>query len=63
MQQKENSQMNENSQTPMKNRSSSSHVFSKLKDLLLSAYVKFVARKAAFYLVVIFFSVSLVFIV
>ncbi|MFX1482058.1 MAG: ABC transporter permease [Promethearchaeota archaeon] len=41
----------------------SSDFISKLKGLLLSSYAKFVARKIAFYVVVVFFSVSLVFIV
>jgi len=36
---------------------------SKLKELLFSSYAKFVVRKAAFYVVVVFFSVSLVFFV
>ena len=39
----------------------SSDLIVKLKGLLLSSYSKFVARKAVFYLVVVFFSVSLVF--
>ena len=40
-----------------------SHFLSNLKDLLLNSYAKFVLKKAAFYLVVVFFSVSLVFII
>jgi peptide/nickel transport system permease protein len=43
--------------------SSSSHFLPKLKELLFSSYAKFVARKAVFYLVVVFFSVTLVFVV
>ena len=35
----------------------------KLRNLLLSSYAKFVLKKAVFYLVVVFFSVSLVFII
>jgi peptide/nickel transport system permease protein len=53
----------ENSGTSTVIRPSFSRFLSKLKDLLLNSYTKFVARKAAFYLVVVFFSVSLVFIV
>ena len=39
------------------------HYLTKLKSLLLTSFAKFVARKAIFYLVVVFFSVSLVFII
>ncbi|MFW9909109.1 MAG: ABC transporter permease [Candidatus Thorarchaeota archaeon] len=42
---------------------SSKHIQSKLMDLLQSSYVKFIARKVVFYIVVVFFSVTLVFIV
>lgn len=41
----------------------SSDMLVRLKGLLLSSYAKFVARKAVFYLVVVFFSVTLVFII
>ena len=64
MKQNSDSQVNEkNSSPPTPMRLSFSHFLSKLKGLLLSSYAKFVARKAAFYLVVVFFSVTLVFIV
>ncbi|NHI88857.1 MAG: ABC transporter permease [Candidatus Thorarchaeota archaeon] len=64
MEQNNDSRVNEeNSQTPMTEESSSGNSLSKLKEVLLSSYAKFVARKAAFYVVVIFFSVSLVFFV
>jgi peptide/nickel transport system permease protein len=52
-----------NSIAAAKTRLSSNHFLSTLKDLLLSSYTKFVAGKAIFYLVVVFFSVSLVFFV
>ena len=58
------SQVNEKNSTPTTdNEPSSGQFLSKLKELLLSSYAKFVLRKAGFYLVVVFFSVSLVFIV
>ncbi|RDE16710.1 MAG: ABC transporter permease [Candidatus Thorarchaeota archaeon] len=64
MKQNSDSQVNgENSRPPTVIRPSFSHLLSRMKRLLLSSYAKFVARKAAFYLVVIFFSVTLVFVV
>jgi len=39
------------------------HFLLKLKGLLLNSFARFVARKALFYLVVVFFSVTLVFII
>jgi peptide/nickel transport system permease protein len=53
----------ENITPPTVIRPSYSRFLSKLKELLLSSYAKFVAGKALFYLVVVFFSVTLVFIV
>ena len=43
--------------------SSSSHVLSRLRSLLFNSYAKFVGKKVAFYLVVVFFSVTLVFVI
>ena len=54
---------NDNSQSSTDEEPSPNQFVSKLKELLQSSFAKFVARKAIFYLVVIFFSVSLVFIV
>ncbi|MFW9848178.1 MAG: ABC transporter permease [Candidatus Thorarchaeota archaeon] len=56
------SNVDEKNSTPsMENKPS--YFLSKLKELLFSSYSKFVVRKAVFYLVVVFLSVSLVFIV
>jgi len=58
------SQVNKkNSRPPTVIRPSFSHFLLKLRSLLFNSYAKFVARKAVFYLVVVFFSVSLVFII
>jgi peptide/nickel transport system permease protein len=53
----------EDSNSPTAETPSSTHFLSKLRELLFSSFAKFVARKAVFYIVVIFFSVSLVFFV
>jgi len=64
MKKNKNSLVNEEDSNPSTDANSSSNkTLVKLKELLLSSYAKFVARKAIFYLVVVFFSVSLVFIV
>jgi peptide/nickel transport system permease protein len=64
MNQNGNSQAEEEDSTPSdETESSSNTTLTKLKELLLSSYSKFVAKKAIFYVVVVFFSVALVFIV
>ncbi len=64
MSQETNTQVDEKNSPPSTViKPSFSQFLSKLKELLFSSYAKFVARKAIFYLVVIFFSVSLVFII
>ncbi len=64
MKQDTNSQVDEKTSPPSTViRPSFSHFLLKLKSLLFNSYAKFVARKAVFYLVVVFFSVSLVFII
>ena len=64
MSQNTDSQVDEkNSQPSTEIRPSSNQFLSKLKGLFLNSFAKFVARKAIFYLIVVFFSVSLVFII
>ena len=64
MEQNTDSQDIEENQTSQNDTGSSNNqILPKIKELLLSSYSKFVARKAIFYLVVVFFSVSLVFVV
>jgi peptide/nickel transport system permease protein len=64
MKQNTNPRVNEKNSSPSEViKPSFNNFLLKLKGLLLSSYAKFVARKAAFYLVVVFFSVTLVFII
>lgn len=62
-QDKDSRAQSDNSQSSTDEEPSPDQFVFKLKELLQSSFAKFVARKAIFYLVVIFFSVSLVFIV
>ncbi|MFX1484197.1 MAG: ABC transporter permease [Promethearchaeota archaeon] len=62
MEQDTGSQVNEKNSHPSGEiRPSFNNALLRLKSLFLNSYAKFVARKAVFYLVVVFFSVSLVF--